>query len=83
MDAAYNEDTTCIGFARLGYEDQMVVAGSMRQLLGVDFGAPLHCLVIVGKTHPLEEEMLGFYALKEGTPDPKGVKMPDELSNGV
>ncbi|GMQ10858.1 hypothetical protein CsSME_00053698 [Camellia sinensis var. sinensis] len=62
-EPAYNEDTTCVGFTRLGSEDQMVVAGSMKQLLTVDFGAPLHCLVIVGETHPVEEEMLGFYTL--------------------
>ncbi|KAL7161255.1 hypothetical protein ACSBR2_041827 [Camellia fascicularis] len=62
-EPAYNEDTTCVGFARLGSENQMVVAGSMKQLLSVDFGAPLHCLVIVGETHPVEEEMLGFYTL--------------------
>ncbi|KAL3514756.1 hypothetical protein ACH5RR_027473 [Cinchona calisaya] len=60
---AYNEDTTCVGFARLGSEDQLVVAGSMKQLLEVDFGPPLHCLVIVGDTHPVEEEMLDFYKL--------------------
>lgn len=41
----------------------MVVAGPMKQLLEVDFGNPLHCLVIVGKTHPVEEEMLEFYML--------------------
>ncbi|OVA13198.1 Tetrapyrrole methylase [Macleaya cordata] len=63
--SVYNEDTTCVGFARLGSKDQMVVAGSMKELLTVDFGAPLHCLVIVGKTHPVEEEMLEFYTLKE------------------
>lgn len=60
---AFSEDTTCVGFARLGSEDQMVVAGSMKQLLEVDFGSPLHCLVIVGKTHPVEEEMLDFFTL--------------------
>ncbi|XP_027148657.1 probable diphthine methyl ester synthase [Coffea eugenioides] len=60
---AYTEDTTCVGFARLGSEDQLVVAGSMKQLLEVDFGPPLHCLVIVGDTHPVEEEMLDFYKL--------------------
>ena len=43
-----------------------MVAGSMRQLLTVDFGAPLHSLVIVGETHPLEEEMLGFCTLGGG-----------------
>lgn len=60
---AFSEDTACVGFARLGSEDQMVVAGPMKQLLEVDFGQPLHCLVIVGNTHPVEEEMLEFYML--------------------
>ncbi|CAL5383474.1 unnamed protein product [Camellia sinensis] len=49
-----------------GSEDQMVVVGSMKKLLTVDFGEPLHCLVIVGETHPVEDEMLGFYTLGEG-----------------
>lgn len=59
--AVYNEDTLCVGFARLGSKDQMIVAGTMKQLRSIDFGPPLHCLVIVGKTHPVEEEMLDFY----------------------
>ncbi|KAF9618459.1 hypothetical protein IFM89_001182 [Coptis chinensis] len=63
-ESAYSPDTACVGFARLGSEDQMIVAGSMRELLEIDFGAPLHCLVIAGKTHPVEEEMLDFYSLK-------------------
>lgn len=62
--AAYNEVTECVGFARVGSEDQMIVAGTMRQLQTIDFGTPLHCLVIVGQTHPVEEEMLDFYRLK-------------------
>ncbi|KAK6939350.1 Tetrapyrrole methylase [Dillenia turbinata] len=72
--SAYNEGTTCVGLARLGSEDQMIVAGSMGQLHTVDFGAPLHCLVIAGNTHPLEEEMLEFYALKGENPDGKDNK---------
>ncbi|KAI4336791.1 hypothetical protein L6164_015272 [Bauhinia variegata] len=60
-ESAYTEETECVGFARLGSEDQMIVAGTMRQLQMIDFGPPLHCLVITGKTHPLEEEMLDFY----------------------
>ncbi|TXG52081.1 hypothetical protein EZV62_021250 [Acer yangbiense] len=67
-EPAYNEDTDCVGFARLGSEGQMIVAGTMRQLQKVDFGAPLHCLVIVGKTHPVEEEMLDFYKLTDDIP---------------
>ena len=42
----------------------MIVAGSMKDLLDVDFGAPLHCLAIIGETHPLEEEMLEFCTVK-------------------
>ncbi|KAL9682495.1 hypothetical protein QQ045_014294 [Rhodiola kirilowii] len=44
-------------------EDQKVVAGPMSQLLKVDFGEPLQCLVITGETHPIEDEMLDFYKL--------------------
>ncbi|ERN11949.1 probable diphthine methyl ester synthase [Amborella trichopoda] len=63
-ESAYSEEATCVGFARLGSEDQVVVAGSMRELVNVEFGSPLHCLVIVGKTHPVEEEMLDFYTIR-------------------
>ncbi|CAM8935886.1 unnamed protein product [Rhodiola kirilowii] len=62
--SAYNEDTICVGLARLGSEDQKVVAGPMSQLLKVDFGEPLQCLVITGETHPIEDEMLDFYKLE-------------------
>ncbi|CAL9766434.1 unnamed protein product [Musa acuminata subsp. burmannicoides] len=62
--SAYNAETKCVGIARLGNDDQMIVAGSMKELLDIDFGPPLHCLVIVGETHPVEEEMLEFYSIK-------------------
>ncbi|URD91109.1 Tetrapyrrole (Corrin/Porphyrin) Methylases [Musa troglodytarum] len=62
--SAYNAETKCVGIARLGNDDQMIVAGSMQELLDIDFGPPLHCLVIVGETHPVEEEMLEFYSIK-------------------
>ncbi|GJN07864.1 hypothetical protein PR202_ga25732 [Eleusine coracana subsp. coracana] len=64
MFSAYTKDTLCIGVARLGSDDQRIVAGPMEKLLDVDFGPPLHCLIIVGKTHPLEEEMIEFYMIK-------------------
>lgn len=71
-ESAYSTETICVGIARLGSDDQKVVAGSMKELQAVDFGAPLHCLVIVGETHPVEEEMLNFYALKMETMKSKG-----------
>ncbi|CAI5709729.1 unnamed protein product [Peronospora destructor] len=58
QDGAYTKDTMCVGMARLGQKDQMIIAGTMEELLSADFGAPLHCLAIAGKVHPLEEEML-------------------------
>ncbi|CAL8099178.1 unnamed protein product [Prunus armeniaca] len=64
-ESAYDENTMCVGLARLGSEDQKIVSGTMKELQLIDFGAPLHCLVIVGKTHPVEEEMLDFYRLKK------------------
>lgn len=64
-ESAYDKETTCVGFARLGSDDQVIAAGSMRELLTVDFGSPLHCLVIAGETHPVEQEMLSFFAVKQ------------------
>lgn len=58
QEGAYTKDTLCVGMARLGQHDQTIIAGTMEQLLTADFGAPLHCLVIAGDVHPLEEEML-------------------------
>lgn len=72
-ESVYGEDTECVGFARLGSEDQVIVAGSMRELQLVDFGAPLHCLVITGNTHPVEEEMLDFYRIRREQADDRTI----------
>eukprot|EP00887_Chlorella_sp_A99_P008138 scaffold12.g8138.t1 len=47
-----------VGVARVGADSQRIVAGPLEQLARVDFGPPLHSLVIVGETHPLEDEAL-------------------------
>lgn len=57
QEGAYSRDTQCVGMARLGQKDQTIIAGTMEELLTADFGAPLHCLVIAGDVHPLEEEV--------------------------
>lgn len=59
--AVYSENTLCVGLARLGTSTQKIVAGPMKELLNVDFGLPLHSLVIAGTTHVMEEEFLSFY----------------------
>ncbi|KAG0616491.1 hypothetical protein M758_5G119500 [Ceratodon purpureus] len=60
-EKVYSEDSMCVGLARLGTSTQKIVAGPMKQLLDVDFGLPLHSLVIAGTTHVMEEEFLSFY----------------------
>ena len=50
--------SVCVGLARVGRDDQVIRAGTPQELLNVDFGGPLHALVIAGKIHPMEEEIL-------------------------
>lgn len=52
------EDTVCVGLARLGADDQTIRTGTLRQLAACDLGGPLHSLVVTGRLHPLEVDML-------------------------
>ncbi|MDD9952861.1 MAG: diphthine synthase [Candidatus Woesearchaeota archaeon] len=52
------DDTMVIGVARLGCPDQYIAVGRLSTLKDVDFGRPPHTLVLPGKLHPIEEEML-------------------------
>ncbi|XP_053178143.1 diphthine methyl ester synthase [Scomber japonicus] len=52
------EDTVCVGVARLGADDQQIRTGTLRQLVSCDLGAPLHSLVVTGRLHPLEVDLL-------------------------
>eukprot|EP00899_Mesostigma_viride_P019673 jgi/Mesvir1/27707/Mv07415-RA.1 len=64
-EGVYNKDTLCVGMARLGTATQMIAFGTMEQLLSVDFGPPLHCLVICGEVHPTELEILELFQVGE------------------
>ncbi|KAJ1662806.1 diphthine synthase [Coemansia sp. RSA 1813] len=58
-EKAYTADTLAVGVSRVGSDDQIIKAGTLQQLLDVDFGAPLHSLVLVGhRLHLLEAEIL-------------------------
>lgn len=51
-----------IGCARLGSYNYMIKAGSIEKIKKVDFGKPLHCLIIPAqKLHFAEEEMLKMW----------------------
>lgn len=56
-------ETIGIGLARVGQSDQKIVAAPLKDLVKVDFGAPLHSLVLVGGSlHDLEQEMIDLYS---------------------
>lgn len=61
-----NDKTIYIGLARIGAPDQMIVSGTYEDLVGVDFGKPLHSLIIVSENgnHTLEKEMIEYYRVK-------------------
>lgn len=51
-----------IGVARAGSELPLVCAGDASRLKSVDFGDPLHVLVVPGGLHPVEREYLETFA---------------------
>ncbi|MCM2325925.1 MAG: diphthine synthase, partial [Candidatus Woesearchaeota archaeon] len=52
------KDSKAIGCARLGSDDFLIRYGRVEDLMKTDFGKPLHCMIIPGKLHFIEEEML-------------------------
>jgi len=57
-EGVFSEDTMCVGCARIGTDSEMIVFGSAKELRKIDFGEPLHCLVVPGKLHFMEQEVL-------------------------
>jgi len=51
----------CVLVLNAQADDQLIVAAPMAELKGIDFGAPLHSLVIAGNVHVMEEEMIDCY----------------------
>ena len=60
----FTEDTLVVGCARLGSDDQKIISGKARKVKQADFGKPLHCLIVPGKMHFIEEETLHFWELE-------------------
>jgi len=51
-----------VGIARAGSDEPVVRAGSAEAIRAVDFGPPLHILVIPAELHDMEREYLGMFA---------------------
>lgn len=56
-DSVFDENTMVVGCARIG-GDFHIKYGKAKDLLTHDFGKPLHCIIIPGKLHFIEEEAL-------------------------
>ena len=56
-----------VGIARAGSEDALVAAGSGARLKRLEFGPPLHILVVPADLHPVEQEYLEAFSLYEDT----------------
>jgi diphthine methyl ester synthase len=56
-----SEDTIVVGVARLGSENQLIKAGKLKDVIKFDFGEPLHSLIMPGKLHDIEKEMLELW----------------------
>jgi diphthine synthase len=64
-EEVFNEDTMCIGCARIGCHDFAIKFGKAKDLINEDFGKALHCIIIPGNMHFIEEEALNQWKIKE------------------
>jgi len=60
-ESVFTDKTLCVGCARLGSQDMMIKAGTAKALLDENFGGPLHCLIVPGELHFMEEEALELW----------------------
>ncbi|XP_038650674.1 diphthine methyl ester synthase [Scyliorhinus canicula] len=62
-ELALTEETLCVGLARVGANDQKIAVATLQQMAKEDLGGPLHSLIITGRMHPMEIEMLKMFAV--------------------
>jgi len=53
----------CVGCARLGSLRPCIKAGKAYELLKEDFGEPVHCLIVPGKLHFIEQDTLELFKI--------------------
>jgi len=63
-EGVYGRESLAVGVARVGAEDEKIVAGTLEELCEADLGKPLHSLVLLGsRTHDLERDYLLEFAV--------------------
>ena len=69
-EGVYSKESLAIGAARVGSQEQRLVAGTLEELCEVDLGPPLHSLVLVGhRAHELERDYVKAFAVNADTFD--------------
>jgi len=64
QEGVYSRESLAVGVARVGAEDEKIVAGTLEELCDADLGKPLHSLVLLGRrTHDLERDYLLEFAV--------------------
>jgi len=58
-----DENSICIAVARIGSEDQKLVASSLQNLKDIDMGPPLHSLIIPSSLHHIEKDFIDTYTI--------------------
>ncbi|XP_048262022.1 diphthine methyl ester synthase isoform X2 [Bombus terrestris] len=63
--SALQESSLVVGLARVGWDNQRIVACSLGEMASIDLGPPLHSLIIPAiNLHPLELEFITLYKCK-------------------
>ncbi len=60
-ESVFTSSTLCVGVARAGSETATVKAGTAQELLTADFGSQMHCLIVPGTLHFMEEDALKMW----------------------
>jgi len=60
-EKVFTESTKVVGCARLG-ANAKIKYGTVKEMIKENFGKPLHCLIVPGKLHFIEEEALKQYS---------------------
>lgn len=56
-----NENSICVALARVGDKTQQLRKCTLKEMVDIDMGPPLHSIIIAGKLHPIEIEMLKLF----------------------
>ncbi|KAJ4460413.1 putative Diphthine methyl ester synthase [Paratrimastix pyriformis] len=71
-EGVLSADMMAVGVARVGTDTQHIAAGPLASLVDLDFGPPLHCVIIPSKSlSDMERAMLGLFPPRSYEPQPE------------